>query len=167
MNENRLQRLADDLTAELNEFLGLKAEIANAESRLGTSVPDAFELRAVGSILHDVYGGAEGICQHVAKEIDRRVPVGANWHRDLLDQMTQPLTKTRPAVVQPETAALLEKYRAFRHIFRNIYGPKLDWTQMKPLLDNATPTIDTFAADIEQFIAFLCLMTSDDRGNES
>ena len=167
MSENRLQRLTDDLAAQLNEYQQLKTEVANAQARVGTHEPDSFELRAIGSILHDVYHGAEGICQDIAKEIDRRVPVGANWHRDLLDQMTQPLVKTRPVVVQPETAGLLEKYRAFRHVFRNIYGPKLDWTQMKPLLDNATPTIDTFAADIEQFIAFLHLMTSDDKGDES
>jgi len=159
--------LADDLAAQLNEYQQLKTEVANAQARVGTHEPDSFELRAIGSILHDVYGGAEGICQHIAKEIDRRVPIGANWHRDLLDQMAQPLTKTRPAVVEPQTAGLLEKYRAFRHVFRNIYGPKLDWTQMKPLLDNATPTIDTFAAEIEQFIAFLRLMTSDDKGDES
>ena len=165
MSENQLQRLADDLAAQLNEYQQLKTEVANAQARVGTHEPDSFELRAIGSILHDVYHGAEGICQHIAKEIDRRVPVGANWHRDLLDQMTQPLTKTRPAVVQPETAALLEKYRAFRHIFRNIYGPKLDWTQMKPLFDNAVTTIDAFAADIEQFIAFLRMITSDTQGD--
>jgi hypothetical protein len=163
MSEKRLQRLADDLAAELNEYQQLKSEIANAQARI-THEPDSFELRAIGSILHDVYNGAEGICQHVAKEIDRRTPVGANWHRDLIEQMAQPFTKTRPAVIQTETAALLEKYRAFRHIFRNIYGPKLDWIQMKPLLDNAATTIDTFAADVEQFIAFLNLMTNDEEG---
>ena len=144
MSENRLQRLADDLAAQLNEYQQLKNEIANAQVRVGTHEPDSFELRAIGSILHDVYSGAEGICQHIAKEIDRQVPVGANWHRDLIDQMAQPLAKTRPAVIQAETAASLEKYRAFRHVFRNIYGPKLDWTQMKPLLDNAATIIDLF-----------------------
>jgi hypothetical protein len=164
MSENRLQRLADDLAVELSEYQQLKSEIANAQARV-MHKPDSFELRAIGSILHDVYNGAEGICQHVAKEIDRRVPVGANWHRDLIEQMAQSFTKTRPAVIQVETAALLEKYRAFRHIFRNIYGPKLDWVQMKPLLDNAATTIDAFIADVEQFIAFLNLMTNDE-GNE-
>ncbi len=108
MSENRLQRLADDLTAELAEYLQLEIEITQAQVRLGTYHPDSFELRAIGSILHDVYSGAEGICQHIAKEIDRRLPVGANWHRDLIDQMAQPVPKTRPAVIQAETAALLE-----------------------------------------------------------
>jgi hypothetical protein len=165
MSENRLQRLADDLAAELDEYQQLKTEITKAQTRIGTHEPDSFELRAIGSILHDVYSGAEGICQHIAKEIDRQVPVGPNWHRDLLDQMTQPLPKTRPVVVQSETATLLEKYRAFRHIFRNIYGPKLEWTQMKPLLDNAVSAIDVFANDIEQFIAFLRLMTTSRQGD--
>ncbi len=162
MSENRLQRLADDLAAELADYQQLKTEIAQAQVRIGLHQPDSFELRAIGSILHDVYSGAEGICQHIAKEIDRQLPVGATWHRDLIEQMAQSLVKTRPAVIQAETAASLEKYRAFRHVFRNIYGPKLDWVQMKPLLDNATMTIDTFAADVEQFIAFLRLMTNDD-----
>ncbi len=165
MSENRLQRLADDLAAELDEYQQLKTEIAKAQTRIGTHEPDSFELRAIGSILHDVYSGAEGICQHIAKEIDRQIPVGANWHRDLLDQMTKPLSKTRPVVIQPETAVLLEKYRAFRHVFRNIYGPKLDWTQMKPLLDNAATAIDAFANDVEQFIAFLWLMATNSQGD--
>jgi len=166
MSENPLQRLANDLAAQLNEYQQLKIEVANAQARV-THEPDSFELRAIGSILHDVYSGAEGICQHIAKEIDRQLPVGANWHRDLIDQMAQPLPKTRPVVIQAETATSLEKYRAFRHVFRNIYGPKLDWVQMKPLLDNAITTIDTFVADVEQFIAFLRLMINGDEGDAS
>lgn len=94
------------------------------------------------------------------------MPIGADWHRSLLDTMAQPLTKTRPAVIQPETAAFLEDYRRFRHRFRNIYGSHLDWTQMKPLLDNAASTIDAFAVDIEQFIAFLRLMADDETESE-
>lgn len=161
MGENQLQRLADELAAELDELRDVEAEVAGAQSRLGTREPDAFELRALGSILHDVYHGAESICLHIAKEIDRRLPVGATWHRDLLDQMTEPVPKIRPPVIQPETAALLESYRSFRHVVRHIYGSKLNWTDMEPLLDNAAMTIEAFAADVEQFIAFLRVMTSD------
>lgn len=161
MSENRLWHLADELTAELNEFLNIKAEVIDAQSRLGTREPDTFELRALGSILHDIYNGAESICRHIAKEVDRRLPTGANWHRDLLDQMTEPISKARPPVIQSETAALLENYRSFRHVARHIYGFKLDWVQMKPLLDNALTTIEAFVADVEQFIAFLRLMASD------
>ncbi len=159
MSENRLWRLADELAAELKEFLKLKDEIAEAQSRFSAREPSAFERRGLGSILHDVYQSAEGVFQRIAKEIDRGVPIGENWHRLLLDKMANPITKTRPAVIQPETAAMLDEYRRFRHRFRNLYGFKLDWTQMKPLLGNATSTIDTFTADIKQFIAFLRMMS--------
>jgi hypothetical protein len=91
--------------------------------------------------------------------------VGADWHRLLLDEMSKPLPKTRPAVIQLETVNLLEEYRRFRHRFRNIYGFKLDWVQMKPLLNQVAPTIDAFAADIEQFIAFLRLMSDSEEAD--
>jgi len=162
MSENQIWRLADELVTELDEFLKLKTEIAEAQSRFETRNPDTFELRAIGTILHDVYQGAENICYRIAKEIDRRVPTGTNWHRSLLDQMSKSITKTRPAVVQAQTVILLEKYRTFRHRFRNIYGFNLDWMQMKPLLDNAPSVIDGFASDIDQFVAFLRLMTGED-----
>ena len=100
MNENRLWRLADELTAELDEFLKLKDEISQAQTRFAGQEPDPFEVRALGSILHDVYQGAEGMFQRIAKEIDRHIPIGESWHRQLLDIMAEPLPKTRPAIIQ-------------------------------------------------------------------
>jgi len=158
VGEKRLQRLAEELAAELNEFLVIKAEIVDAQARLGTRDPDPFELRALGSILHDVYNGAEGICHRVAREIDQQLPTGSTWHRDLLEQITVAIPQVRPPVIQPETVARLERYRGFRHVVRHIYGSSLDWVQLKPLLGDAITTIDAFATDIEQFIAFLRLM---------
>lgn len=161
MSENRLLRLADELAAELNDFLTIKVEITEAQSRVAAHEPDSFELRAIGSILHDVYQNAENILLRIAKAIDQSQPVGEEWHRALLGQMAKSLTKTRPEVIQPETSTLLDEYRRFRHVFRNIYGFRLDWTQMKPLLDNTEYTIGLFATDIEQFIAFLRMMGQD------
>ena len=161
MSEDRLRRLADELTAELDEFLNIKAEIADAQARVAVCEPDTFELRAIGSILHDVYNGVESICRRIAKEIDRGLPTGASWHRDLLEGMTKPISKVRPEVVRPETASMLEGYLSFRHLVRNVYGFRLDWVQMKPLLENAVATVEAFAADVERFIAFLRLLTDE------
>jgi hypothetical protein len=115
--------------------------------------------------LHDVYRGAEGICRRIAKEFDQQLPVGESWHRLLLDQMTHPIPKARPPILQADTANTLDEYRKFRHVVRNIYGLELNWPQMKPLLDNANATIDTFAADIQKFIAFLRMMSDSDASN--
>lgn len=153
-----LQRLADELTAQLNEFLQLKAEVIDAQARVSLRTPDSFELRALGSILHDLYNGAEGMCHRIAKEIDQRLPTGTNWHRDLLNQMTMPIPGVRPPVFQPETVILLEQYRSFRHVVRHIYGFKLDWLQVQPLIGNAVQVIDACSVDIEQMITFLRMM---------
>ena len=161
MSENRLHRLADELTIELDRFRNLKAEIVDAQSRIGGREPDVFELRAIGSILHDLYNGAETICLRVAKEIDRRVPVGAAWHRDLLVQMAEPFPKVRPSLLSSETQASLETYRRFRHLVRHTYGSNLDWGELKPLFESAAHTIEMFAQDVEQFANFLRVVASD------
>lgn len=166
MNAKQLQRLADELSPRLKEFQEIETQIAEARSRLGSREPDTFDLYAVGGILHDVYQGAESICRHIAKEIDRQVPAGAASHRELLDQMTRPIPQTRPAVIQPGTAKLLHEYRKFRHVARHTYGFKFDWALIKPLLDNADEAIAAFVADIEQFITF-CLMTSSDKDSHT
>lgn len=165
MSGNRLQRLAEELTVELDEFQRLETDIAEAQSRIDEREPDTFELRALGGILHDLYNGAERICLHIAKEIDRRVPAGAAWHRDLLVQMTTSVLKARTAVLRTETEALLEDYRRFRHLVRHTYGFQLDWIAVKPLLDNASKTIEAFATDIKQFIAFLLTMANSDESD--
>jgi uncharacterized protein YutE (UPF0331/DUF86 family) len=161
MNAKQLQRSADELSARLNEFQQIGTEIAGARSRLGTGEPTTFDLYAVAGILHDVYQGVENICNYIAKEIDKQVPVSATSHRDLLEQMTRPSPQARPAVIQPETAKLLDEYRKFRHVARHTYGFKFDWSRVKPLLTDVDEAIRAFVADIEQFVAWLRMMASD------
>ncbi len=71
MDPNELLRLADDLTDGLARYLQLEREIEDAGSRLIDQNPDTFELRAVASILEDVYTGAESLCQLIVKRLDR------------------------------------------------------------------------------------------------
>ena len=153
--------LADDLADLLRQYTKLKIEVAKAQSRIQGHEPDSFELYAIGAILHDMYHGAENICRRVAKELDQKLPARESWHRLLLDQMTNPLD-IRPPVIQLKTAQQLDEYRKFRHVVRNIYSFDLDWSRMKPLLDNAESTMDIFVSDLEQFIAFLRLMSEND-----
>lgn len=162
MNENQLSRLADELAALLEQYVKLQTEIVKAQARLAGREPETFDLYAVGGILHDVYRGAEGICRRIAKEFDQQLPMGESWHRLLLDQMTHPIPKARPPILQANTANALDEYRRFRHVVRNIYGLELNWPQMQPLLDNANPTIDAFAVDLQKFIAFLRMMSDSD-----
>ncbi len=158
MSVSRLHQLADDLQQELDEFLTLRSVITNARFRIGDSEPDPFELYAISGILHDLYHGAENICKHIVSEIDRSVPASPASHRELLDQVAKPSPGTRPPVITSETYVLINDYRRFRHVARNVYGFRIDWNKVTPLFDGANTAIETFAADIEKFIAFLRIM---------
>ncbi len=159
-----LSQLTDELTTELAHFKRVKDDVFDAQHRLGSRGPEQYDLHAVGSILHNLYQIMEDICQRVFKNIDQQSISGGSelrsdqWHSDLMTRMSQPLQGVRPAVIQPATVEAMEAYRGFRHVFRHVYGFDLDWARMKPLLDNAVPMIESFTADIEQFIAFLKMM---------
>lgn len=155
MAEKRLRSLIAELESDIELYKHLQAEINNAQHRLNRIEPDTFEFRAVASLLHDVYRGAESMFLRIAKNVDEDTPSGASWHRDLLDQIERPIPQVRPPVLQSETATSLERYLSFRHVQRHIYGFELDWPLMEPLLFDAPAIIDRVVDDVAQFVAFL------------
>jgi hypothetical protein len=62
--------------------------------------PSNYVVRAGGSILHDFYTGIEKIFESIAKEVDHRLPMGEEWHSELLHQMTLDIPGLRPQVIQ-------------------------------------------------------------------
>lgn len=159
MSESLLQ-LADELTAALAEFAKVQQIIREANERIGDPPPDTFEMYALGGILHDLYHGMKGICLRAVKQIDQQEPIGSSWHRDLIDSVSHPVPNLRPAIISQETAELLEQYRGFRHRFRHNYGYELSWLKLAPLWRDAHAMIEKFIRDVEQFIAFLRMMSS-------
>ena len=96
--------------------------------------PSNTVLRAGGSILHDFYTGIEKIFESIAKEVDKRLPVGEDWHSELLHQMTLDIPGLRPQVITASMEKKLREYLGFRHLFRKRYGFELDWQKLKKLL---------------------------------
>jgi hypothetical protein len=119
--------------------------------------PSNYVLRAGGSILHDFYTGIEKIFEDIAKEIDRRMPAGEEWHSELLHQMTLDIAGLRPSVISNTTDKKLREYLGFRHLFRKRYGFELDWEKMKRLLIR----IPQILSDLEkEFDTFFKIMNS-------
>jgi hypothetical protein len=96
--------------------------------------PSNYVVRAGGSILHDFYTGIEKIFESIAKEVDNRLPMGEEWHSELLHQMTLDIPGLRPQVITAKTEKKLREYLGFRHLFRKRYGFELDWQKLKKLL---------------------------------
>ena len=86
--------------------------------------------------LHSFYSGLERLFELIARHVDRRLPEGANWHRDLLKQMVEDMPEVRPAVISQETATALDEFRRFRHLVRSVYTVHLDPQKMQPLMEN-------------------------------
>ncbi len=123
---------------------------------------DNFILRALGSILHDFYVAVESIFKIISVEIDESVPEGLDWHLKLLKQMVLEISGIRPPVISRETWKKLDKYRAFRHVFRNVYGFNLDSIRLKELLQELPTTIARLSQDIELFIKQLEIITAEE-----
>jgi len=115
------------------------------------SLSDQFTLRAIESVLHDFYTSIENMFKIIAKQIDNTIPTDADWHLELIQQMATNISGIRPAAISNKTLQLINEYRGFRHIFRNIYGFNLIAERIERLLDILKPTIESLEKDINEF----------------
>lgn len=116
---------------------------------------DDYYLDGVALNLHGFYSGLERIFERVASTIDGNVPDGANWHQELLNQMSIEIPGSRPAVISPETVDMLQDYRGFRHIVRNVYTYHLNPDKMERLINNLDAVHEKVTAELTAFARFL------------
>lgn len=102
--------------------------------RAGQEAGDDWFVDAVALNLHGFYAGVERLFQLVAETIDENVPSGAGWHVELLAQMAAEIPGVRPALIDPDLKARLDRYRGFRHVVRNVYTFNLDAEQIDSLV---------------------------------
>lgn len=94
--------------------------------------PDFIELSALSSVLHSYYNGLENIFLVISKNMDKNVPSGQRWHRELLDSMFS-ANGFRGAVLDESVHEQLLDFMSFRHVFRHSYGFEMDWRRLEPL----------------------------------
>ena len=108
--------------------------------------------------LHGFYSGLERIFEKIAASVDGSIPEGANWHQELLHQMSMEIDGIRPAVISSEVKENLEEYRGFRHVVRNVYTYYLNPEKIKPLVDKVQ---DVFRKSEKELSAFAKFLQSD------
>ena len=111
--------------------------------------------------LFDFYKGLESIFQRIAQEVDRNLPSGEEWHKDLLQQMTES-NAVRPAVLSQETGSELQNLRGFRHVFIYIYADELDYEQTLENAERAKTIFPRLSAELDIFITWLEQQVSDE-----
>jgi hypothetical protein len=123
----------EEVQFNIDQIDHLFVSYATLFERVQHSQPDLIETTAIASVLHSFYSGLELLFSTIAKRIDRQLPIGDAWHRQLLFQMTEH-TEQRIHVISKELAQSLDNYLAFRHFYRHSYSFFLDWRELEKLV---------------------------------
>lgn len=145
------EKFVSRVNFEIEQIDQLLLTYAPLLERVRREAPDLVEITALGSVLHSFYNGLENIFLRVAKEIDQIVPSGKQWHRDLLNQMTN-LTSQRGPVFSIDTVNGLADYLAFRHFYRHSYSFFLKWNELQGLVDPLEEVWEQTKAELKSFL---------------
>ena len=150
MNEKFLV-LESDIGSDLAAIDRLYDELGLPD--LGESTSQE-TLIVVAYRLHSLYMAFENVFRNVAAAFENHLdPSG--WHRQLLQRMQRDLTPLRPAVIDSEAYERLDEMLRFRHVFRTMYGLRLDSSRLQGVLRNALELKDLYRPQIGRFLEFL------------
>jgi hypothetical protein len=142
------------VSKELDE-LNLVVNRAESSWRLARQQNNDLFLDAAALNLHGFYSGIEKIFEYIAKEIDKSVPTGNAWHRELVSQMATPIEGIRPSVISQKTELLLDEFRGFRHVVRNLYTFNLSPERLEILVKHISPCFSQLRAEIMDFLGHI------------
>ena len=102
------KKLKEQIAVEIENLKRLTDEMGHLLTNSGEK-KNFMEVRAAGSILHDFYCGIEKVFERVAVAVDKNLPEGEDWHKELLFQMARPLEGIRDKVISED---LMQKFQA-------------------------------------------------------
>ena len=130
--------------------------IGRALEKIDVLPVDAREFveRALAADLAEVYTGFEKVFEQIAKEVDKDIPIGGQWHNDLLTQMAERRSE-RPPVISEVTQQKLRRLLRFRHKVNNIYGDELIYKKAEKHAKRVGKLFDNIFEELDAFAAFL------------
>jgi hypothetical protein len=146
-----IEKVISQVRFETGRIDHLFESYADLLERVQAKSPDLVEITAVAAVLHSFYNGLEKIFLSIAKGIDRNVPTGAQWHRDLLTKMTE-ATSNRGPVLTVDTARRLANYLGFRHFYRHSYSFFLEWDELEGLVTPSAKVWGQVKDDLQLFL---------------
>jgi hypothetical protein len=96
------EKIKERVKFEIENLKRLNKEMEKILNQIKKKKPQMIEIRAAASVLHDFYSGIEKIFEKIAIYVDGHFPKGANWHIDLLNQMTKKVKNRREAIIDKE-----------------------------------------------------------------
>ncbi len=159
MNRKRLtQRINDELDKIESTVGGIAKALEDIEVLPAAARPYIQE--SIAKKLADVYNGIENIFKRIARQVDRHLPTGDSWHKDLLTQMTEQRPE-RPPVISEDIFPRLDDLLKFRHAFNNIYAEELVYEKTEPRAKSIDQLFTSVSEDLSIFIDSLAKREED------
>jgi len=129
------------------------------QKAISSNEPAYFDALALN--LHGFYMGVEHIFENIARTVEKHVPSGEKWHRELLQQMSLEISSIRPPVIQKQTGVCLDEYLRFRHVVRHGYTFNLRSDRVEVLGRDLRDCFTAVNQDLNNFIQFLHQLTNE------
>ena len=146
------------LIAELHgdtEVLGDLAETnLKADGRIRHGATDELDWAALAYTIHNIYNALESYFLRVSRFFENDLPPSV-WHRELVERMTIEIEDLRPRLLDRSLAQDIHELRAFRHVFRNLYGTRLNPDRIQIVQNRIPTTLAAFRSAHERFVAEL------------
>lgn len=152
---NVYRQLAEPIRDEVETVGRVVSRALVAWKKAQNAPDDQAYVDSVALNLHATYGGVERLFEMIARHVDRQIPDGATWHRDLLRRMARDEGNLPPAVVSEDTAERLDELRRFRHLVRNVYTIELAPEKMVDLVAELPALWSNLRSELLAFAEFL------------
>ena len=80
------------------------------------------------------------------------MPAGADWHRQLLEQLSVEIPTVRQGLLSEQILFDLDEFRRFRHVVRSNYAYNLKSDQVIRLSEKLSACSQNLVQDIQTFI---------------
>lgn len=159
--KQEILRFETELSEELENVRRIAEIIKVRMDNLPSSSDGAYEVY-IDSISHNIenfYMAVEEILKMICVATEEGLPEGERWHSILLKNMSRDVRNLRPPVISVKTYDLLDDFRKFRHLARNIYTFNIKPEKVLSLAKKLDTAFKCLKRDIKGFLHFLFKMT--------
>ena len=129
-------QLREEVEAELALIRQTVDELAAIASEYGFDDAPGLRTRAAaGALLHSFYNGVEAILKRFARYHEVPLPEGERYHVQLLDlfkEAGEAPSSGLPLLVRGALGEEMDRFRSFRHLFRQAYSFQLEGSRFAP-----------------------------------
>jgi hypothetical protein len=113
------------------------------------NVPDNVQKTALSAFASQFYNGVENILKRIHKHYNIPLPVGDNWHIQLLQRFSLNSDFEVPIKFSNDLIANLNDLRRFRHYFFHGYSFNIDWDILKASISDIDKLFNSFKETLQ------------------